>query len=353
MDEVNKVKTENVKKTLGELVLIAVDLSNQVKNTENSVLSLFLDDKKVSLAEGINEEKIMMVKKQVEEATPQQEKKISLIADVENAMNILKAKQAEEERLAREQAEKERIAKEQAEKEMLAKAETEKAAKEQAEKHAAANNASNATNPAPSTPAKLVVENFHTLGNAQQVILVTASKYNSRQAAIRTFEKTDGTWKQVHSFSGVIGKKGFTDHKTEGDTESPTGKYSIGIAFGSGGNPGTKLPYRQITNDDVWVDDSNSPLYNTWQSRAQTQGQWNSAENMNIPLYELGFVINYNTERIPGRGSAIFFHIAGSSGYTAGCTATSRQNVLSILQWLDPAKSPVIIQSPESELGKY
>ncbi|MBO9130998.1 L,D-transpeptidase family protein [Bacillus sp. 165] len=205
----------------------------------------------------------------------------------------------------------------------------------------------------PPTQPKLVVETFKTLGVSQQVILVTASNYSTRQAKIETFEKTNGVWKQIHSMSGVLGKNGLSDTKHEGDYESPTGKYSIGTAFGRTGNPGTKLPYRQITSDDVWVDDSKSPLYNTWQSRSATQGQWTSAENMNISLYDVGFVINYNTARTPGKGSAIFFHIAGSSGYTAGCTATSRDNVIHIVRWLDLGKSPVIIQTPVSGLGNY
>ncbi|TYR78932.1 SH3 domain-containing protein [Priestia megaterium] len=201
------------------------------------------------------------------------------------------------------------------------------------------------------SPAKkLVVESFKTLGNSQQVILVTANGYATRQAKIETFEKVNGKWKQVLSVTGVIGKQGFINTKKEGDMESPTGKYTIGTAFGRYNNPGTKLPYRKITSKDVWVDDSKSALYNTWQQNP-ANGRWSSAENMNIPQYDYGFVINYNTEHVPGKGSAIFFHVG--TNYTAGCTATSKENVLSILRWLDPKKQPVIIQSPASELGKY
>ncbi|PFR56823.1 cell wall-binding protein, partial [Bacillus cereus] len=168
-----------------------------------------------------------------------------------------------------------------------------------------------------------------------------------------TFEKTNGQWKQVHSMNGVVGKDGMTDNMSESSAAAPTGKYTIGTAFGRGGNPGTKLPYRQISSDDVWVDDSNSPVYNTWQKDSQNSGRWNSAEKMDIPQYDLGFVINYNTSRIPGKGSAIFFHISGGYSYTLGCTATTRANVQSILQWIDPGKQPVIIQTPQSGLRNY
>ena len=197
---------------------------------------------------------------------------------------------------------------------------------------------------------KLVVDSFKTLGNAQQVILVTADNYDTKSAKIQTFEKVDGKWKQVLTANGVLGQKGFALSKKEGDMESPTGKYTIGTAFGRYANPGTKLPYRKITANDVWVDDSKSSLYNTWQQKP-ANGRWTSAENMDIPAYDYGFVINYNESRTPGNGSAIFFHVG--TNYTAGCTATSKEQVVSILKWLNPEKNPVIIQSPVSELDKY
>ncbi len=197
---------------------------------------------------------------------------------------------------------------------------------------------------------KLVVDSFKTLGNAQQVILVTADNYDTKSAKIQTFEKVDGNWKQVLTANGVLGQKGFALSKKEGDMESPTGKYTIGTTFGRYENPGTKLPYRKITSNDVWVDDSKSSLYNTWQQKP-ANGRWTSAENMDIPAYDYGFVINYNESRTPGKGSAIFFHVG--TNYTAGCTATSKEQVVSILKWLNPEKNPVIIQSPVSELDKY
>ncbi|GHI00772.1 SH3 domain-containing protein [Neobacillus kokaensis] len=205
----------------------------------------------------------------------------------------------------------------------------------------------------PAAPKNLAV-GLKTVGSNQQLILVTSDGYNTSSADIRTFEKnSQGKWVPVLTTTGHIGKYGFATASSmrEGGKRAPTGKYSIGTAFGRKGNPGTKLPFRKITTDDVWVDDPKSTLYNTWQSRTETQGEWKSAENMNISAYTYGFVINYNTKRIPYKGSAIFFHIG--SGYTLGCTATSESNVVKILKWLDPKKNPVIIQTPIQELNKY
>lgn len=191
-----------------------------------------------------------------------------------------------------------------------------------------------------------------TVGKNRQLILVTSNGYNTIHADIRTFEKnSQGQWIPVLTTTGYIGKYGFTNNMREGALMSPVGKYTIGTAFGLKGNPGTKLPFRKITSDDVWVDDPNSSLYNTWQSKSKTKGKWKSAENMSNKLYTYGFVINYNTKRIRYKGSAIFFHIGTS--YTAGCTATSEKNVVSILKWLDPAKDPIIIQTPMQNLSNY
>lgn len=205
----------------------------------------------------------------------------------------------------------------------------------------------------PASPKNLA-EGLKTVGSNKQLILVTSNGYNTSSAEVRTFEKnSQGKWVPVLTTTGHIGKYGFAtaSSMSEGGKKAPTGKYTIGTAFGRYGNPGTKLPFRKITSDDVWVDDPESSLYNTWQSRKETQGKWKSAENMNISAYTYGFVINYNTKRIPYKGSAIFFHIGSS--YTLGCTATSESNVVKILKWLDPKKNPVIIQTPIQELNKY
>ena len=48
--------------------------------------------------------------------------------------------------------------------------------------------------------------------------------------------------------------------------------------------------------------------------------------------YAYGMFLDYNSTNTPGKGSAIFLHCKGSSGYTAGCVAVSRQNMIEILR---------------------
>lgn len=197
-----------------------------------------------------------------------------------------------------------------------------------------------------------VADGLKTIDSNRQLILVTSNGYGTSSAKIQTFEKnSNGKWNQVMSVNGHIGKNGFAASKKEGDGKTPVGKYSIGTGFGQNGNPGTKLSFKDITSDDIWVDDSESKFYNTWQSKKNIAGQYKSAENMNHRLYTNGFVINYNTQGTPYKGSAIFFHVG--SGHTLGCVATPESNVKSIMKWIDPAKNPVIIQTPSQDLSKY
>jgi L,D-peptidoglycan transpeptidase YkuD (ErfK/YbiS/YcfS/YnhG family) len=201
--------------------------------------------------------------------------------------------------------------------------------------------------------SELLVEKIKGKGDAEQAIVVTTNGFGSVNATITTYENSNGVWKQVHSYDGNIGKAGFTYNKVEGDGHSPIGVFSLGTAFGRYSNPDTSINYKQSTTNDFWVDDVNSPLYNTWQ-KGPIDGRWNSAEKMYIPQYDYGFVINYNTSsRVPGKGSAIFFHVWSGYGHgTAGCTATAEANVISILKWLNPSKNPVIIEGPLSEVIK-
>jgi L,D-peptidoglycan transpeptidase YkuD (ErfK/YbiS/YcfS/YnhG family) len=208
-------------------------------------------------------------------------------------------------------------------------------------------------NLSPKPASKLLIDKINRKGNARQAIVVTTNGFGRVSSTITTFEKTNEKWIQVASFSGNIGKNGFVYNKVEGDGHSPIGIFTLGTAFGKYSNPSTKMNYRKSTANDFWVDDSNSPLYNTWQ-KGPASGRWTSAEKMYIPQYNYGFVINYNTsKRIPGKGSAIFFHVWSGAGHgTAGCTAAAQNNVISVLKWLNPSKAPIIIEGPMSEVLK-
>ncbi|MFT8362226.1 MAG: L,D-transpeptidase family protein [Sporolactobacillus sp.] len=199
------------------------------------------------------------------------------------------------------------------------------------------------------------VNQMKTLGSSQQLVLVTATGYHTSAAMVQLFAKNSaGKWKRQAIYNAIIGRYGFAVpyQMSEGGWKSPQGEFHITKAFGRFTNPGTRLAYHQITADDVWVDNVHSPYYNTLQSIRKTHEQ---SEKMDIPQYNYGFVINYNTvRRVPGKGSAIFFHVNDHRySYTAGCTAISQTYVIRTLRWLNPSKNPVIIQCVSQRLGKY
>ena len=194
------------------------------------------------------------------------------------------------------------------------------------------------------------------LKDCKQLIINTAPDYVVSDTTIRAYEKDGSTWKEVLKLSpACIGAGGFAapGEKKEGDYRSPTGAFTFGVCFGNKDNPGTKMEYRKTTDNDYWVDDSQSKYYNTWQT-GPVDGRWTSAEAIGLtgPVYDYAAVINYNTDKpVPGLGSAIFMHIwSGQGGVTAGCTAMSEENLVTLFKWMDPAKKPMILQGVESEL---
>jgi len=149
-----------------------------------------------------------------------------------------------------------------------------------------------------------------------------------------------------------IGRAGFSADKHEGDLKTPVGKYGFGVMFGQRANPGVKSPYRQADAASVWVDDVASPYYNTWQENAALHGEHLDSAGY-ATAYAYAADIAYNTSPItPGRGSAIFLHVSTGGG-TAGCVSLPQSDLLQVLRWLDPGRSPVIVMAPASVIRSY
>jgi L,D-peptidoglycan transpeptidase YkuD (ErfK/YbiS/YcfS/YnhG family) len=191
----------------------------------------------------------------------------------------------------------------------------------------------------------------------QQIILVSSEKPGDVAADMYTFQKDGDEWKPAHPrMSASGGKLGFApfDEKREGDKRAPTGIFSIERTFGYGKKAKTRMPYTQVTELDYWIDDANSPDYNKWVKLDAPQPKeikHNEPLKRDDHLYRYAIVVEYNVERIPGKGSAIFIHWERSPGaYTSGCIATSKENMLSLFKWLDPDKKPLIIMGNEQEL---
>ena len=200
---------------------------------------------------------------------------------------------------------------------------------------------------------KFIARHIAQIGESEQLIFATNRDFASFIVTIRAVEKENGMWHLVFpAVTGSIGEKGFAaiDDKREGDGKSPTGIFPLGIAFGYDPSVVTKMPYRQATDDDFWVDDVNSEDYNKWVEGDPNAASWEKMRR-DDEQYKYGVVIEYNTDPIvKGKGSAIFLHVWKDGGPTLGCVSMPEEMVLKILGWLDPAKKPLIIMGTESEL---
>jgi L,D-peptidoglycan transpeptidase YkuD (ErfK/YbiS/YcfS/YnhG family) len=203
--------------------------------------------------------------------------------------------------------------------------------------------------PPPTTAAPvapLFVTRLVGVGNAGQVIAVNASAYGATSATFTAYQRTAGGWQQVFGpWIAHVGRNGFAPlgAKREGDGRTPSGSYGFSFFFGVRANPGVRFAYRSIDGPwIVWDDDPRSANYNEWiDNRAGAAGV--SPEPMDrSPVYDYGAVIDYNASRTPGWGSAIFLHVS-SGGTTAGCVSLPMPELVAVLRWLDPSRSPRII----------
>jgi L,D-peptidoglycan transpeptidase YkuD (ErfK/YbiS/YcfS/YnhG family) len=185
---------------------------------------------------------------------------------------------------------------------------------------------------------------FAVAPRARQLVVVSSPIYGDTYARLTAYKLVG---RHRHPVFGPwvarVGINGFAPpgQKREGDGRTPSGSYGFQFMFGIRSNPGVHYAYRRVRHYDVWDDDPASPLYNEWVDERQgNPGE--SPEPMDIaPAYEYGAVIAYNTARTPGVGSAIFLHV-GTGSATAGCVSLPRGELLEVLRWLNPARSPLI-----------
>jgi L,D-peptidoglycan transpeptidase YkuD (ErfK/YbiS/YcfS/YnhG family) len=194
------------------------------------------------------------------------------------------------------------------------------------------------------------------MGGSSQALLVRSTKDSSVDVQVFALERQNDRWVcAFDAVEGVIGRKGFAPpgEKREGDGRTPAGIFPLILTFGYEPSFPTRMPYRQITEDDLWVDDSHADDYNRWVKRGMTRASSFEVMKREDGLYKYGIVVEYNTNPVvKGYGSAIFFHIwRGKGKPTAGCVALSEETLTRILQWLNPAASPLVILGAQAERG--
>lgn len=165
-------------------------------------------------------------------------------------------------------------------------------------------------------------------------------------AKLTIYHAENGRYEEVFSCAAVVGKNG-PGKQSEGDSKTPLGSWTIGEAYGIKEDPGSLLPYTQITDDMYWcATGSNGTKYNTLIYRSDDPDN-DYSEDEHLIDYEIAYAylldLGYNAPCAPYAGNAIFLHCWRNADYpTGGCVAVSEESMIKILQTVTPGSSVTI-----------
>lgn len=188
-------------------------------------------------------------------------------------------------------------------------------------------------------PVSLAVVNpwfANSVGNATQVVSVVGT--GGSTAKMDVYQRTAAGWQPLKTgITTHIGSAGMAPEAKSGYPATPMGVYSLDSAFGTAPNPGGGLPYTQVGPNHWWSGDDNSPTFNSMQVCQKSECPFSTAdsENLQIPQYKHSVVMGVNKAKVPGKGSAFFFHTT-DGGPTAGCVAIDDATLVQIIRWLRP-----------------
>ncbi|MBX6366501.1 MAG: L,D-transpeptidase family protein [Rhodospirillales bacterium] len=146
--------------------------------------------------------------------------------------------------------------------------------------------------------------------------------------------RPDTAWWNGKRLRCAIGRGGFSATKHEGDGATPVGTWPMRRLLWRADRlprPATGLDAAPIGRDDGWCDDPGSPFYN--RPVALPFGERHERLWRRDRVYDLLVVLGYNDDPPrPGRGSAIFLHVARRNYRpTEGCVALARDDLLEVL----------------------
>ena len=132
----------------------------------------------------------------------------------------------------------------------------------------------------------------------------------------------------------ALGKGGISREKHEGDHATPVGVFLLREVLYRPDRlsaPKTSLPLRPLSLVDGWCDAPGDPRYNrrvTLPYAASAEQLWRGDR-----LYDVLVPLGYNDDPVvPGRGSAIFLHVARPDfAGTEGCVALALEDLISVL----------------------
>jgi len=163
-----------------------------------------------------------------------------------------------------------------------------------------------------------------------QLLIIRITERSSGTASFYVRNEDNTAWQQVFE-SGVYTGRNGGGKTREGDGKTPLGEYHVTSAFGIMPNPGTTIPYIDVT-PTTYACDENCKYYNQIIDADKTRHPC-SGEIMYRcrPYYNWGMVIDYNPSNTYPNGSAIFLHCKGSKTSTGGCVAFDEEDMITLL----------------------
>ncbi len=208
-----------------------------------------------------------------------------------------------------------------------------------------------------------------------QCVVGIAKDWNSSEVRLELYQKSGSTWqKSGAAWNGRLGKNGLVwglglhpnpagaKIKSEGDGRTPAGVFRIGGVWGSDASirKDPKLPYRQVTPRDLWVEDPASDSYNRHLILPHDPATaWEKKQQMkqNDEAHKLKLFIAHNAppKVVRGAGSSIFFHIwrGGGSIASAGCTTMEETKLRQLVAAIRPTAEPLYVILPSAEYQRY
>jgi len=183
------------------------------------------------------------------------------------------------------------------------------------------------------------VKNLPAAKQAKQLFVVAG--VGETTAWVSLHEKdAKGSWQQVMTTPGYIGKKGLGKTK-EGDAKTPVGTFRFTKAFGIAPDPGSIMPYTQVDENMYWSGDWRPGMKYNEMVDIRKYPRLDKEASEHIIDYTVHYVyclnIGYNEAGTPGKGSAIFLHCIGpNKPYTGGCVAIPQDKMRLVLQTVQP-----------------
>ena len=135
-------------------------------------------------------------------------------------------------------------------------------------------------------------------------------------------------------FRCVVGKKGISEKKEEGDFCTPKGSFKLKTVYYRSDrvkNIKTKLDIKRIQPGMGWCNDPKNKRYNSLININEKIKHEKLYRKDN--KYDILIVIDYNLRKpVPFKGSAIFIHLTKNFSGTAGCIALSKKDILILLK---------------------